>query len=290
MSVFPYTYYMIVSFKITSDDSQIALYAGMITSAFAFAEFTTSVVWGSLSDRIGRKPVLIAGLAGTGVSMMIFGFAPSLPVALLGRAMGGFLNGNIGVIQTTVAELVPTKSHQARAYTIMPFVWSFGSLLGSAIGGTLAQPCDNYPDYFARGTILDKFPFLLPNLVCTAVVVCGVIIGILFLEETHAELKDRRDYGLEAGNWIVSWIKSKRYSDAQFEKEPNSTPEESRSLLEDEQPPGYQTTEGTPKYPLSRAESPRLHPIKSERAIRPPTQKAFTKQVVWTIIGYGILA
>lgn len=93
MSIFPYIYYMIKSFNITSDDRQIAMYAGMVTSAFAFAEFSTGVVWGKLSDRIGRKPVLLTGLAGTGVSMLVFGFAPSLPVALLGRALGGVLNG-----------------------------------------------------------------------------------------------------------------------------------------------------------------------------------------------------
>lgn len=93
MSIFPYIYYMIKSFNITSEDRQIAMYAGMVTSAFAFAEFSTGVVWGKLSDRIGRKPVLLTGLAGTGVSMLVFGFAPSLPVALLGRALGGILNG-----------------------------------------------------------------------------------------------------------------------------------------------------------------------------------------------------
>lgn len=84
---------MIESFNITTDQRQISVYAGMVTSAFTLAEFSTGVVWGKLSDRVGRKPVLITGLAGTGLSMMIFGFAPSLPVALLARALGGLLNG-----------------------------------------------------------------------------------------------------------------------------------------------------------------------------------------------------
>ena len=93
MSIFPYIYYMIESFDITSDSYQIAIYAGMVTSSFAFAEFSTSVLWGRLSDRIGRKPVLLGGLAGTAVSMTIFGFSTNLPMALIGRALGGFLNG-----------------------------------------------------------------------------------------------------------------------------------------------------------------------------------------------------
>lgn len=72
----------------------------------------TGMWWGRISDKVGRKPVLIGGLAGTLVSMIIFGFAKSFPVALLARAAGGLLNGNIGVIQTTVAEMVPKKQHQ----------------------------------------------------------------------------------------------------------------------------------------------------------------------------------
>ena len=93
MSIFPYVYYMIVSFNITSDTRQIAVYVGMVTSAYAFAEFSSGVAWGRISDRVGRKPVLLAGLAGTALSMLVFGFAPNLPVALVGRALGGLLNG-----------------------------------------------------------------------------------------------------------------------------------------------------------------------------------------------------
>jgi MFS family permease len=95
MSIFPYIYYMVLSFNITRDERQVAIYAGMVTSAFAFAEFSASVFWGRLSDRIGRKPVLLTGLAGTGISMLIFGFARNLPVALVARALGGILNGYI---------------------------------------------------------------------------------------------------------------------------------------------------------------------------------------------------
>lgn len=93
MSIFPYIYYMIEDFKITADPNKIAVYAGMVTSAFTLAEFATGVMWGKLSDKIGRKPVLLSGLIGTAISVLIFGFAPSLPVALFARAMGGLLNG-----------------------------------------------------------------------------------------------------------------------------------------------------------------------------------------------------
>ena len=93
MSIFPYAYYMVLSFDITSDTHKIAAYVGMVTSAFALAEFSSAVLWGRISDRIGRKPVLLAGLAGTALSMLVFGFATNLPMALLARALGGLLNG-----------------------------------------------------------------------------------------------------------------------------------------------------------------------------------------------------
>ena len=99
MSIFPYIYYMIEDFHITDDSSKISVYAGMVTSAFALAEFATGVVWGKLSDKIGRKPVLLFGLAGTALSVLIFGFAPNLPVALFARALGGLLNGYVQTSQ-----------------------------------------------------------------------------------------------------------------------------------------------------------------------------------------------
>jgi MFS family permease len=93
MGIFPYMYFMVKDFHITEDENQISFYAGMITSAFTFAEFSTALFWGRLSDRIGRKPVLLTGLAGTALSVLIFGIAPNLPVALLARVLGGLLNG-----------------------------------------------------------------------------------------------------------------------------------------------------------------------------------------------------
>jgi MFS family permease len=84
---------MVQSFDITEDKAQIALYVGMITSAFAFAECASSMLWGRLSDKIGRKRCFLGGLFGTGLSMCLFGFAKSLPMALFARALGGLLNG-----------------------------------------------------------------------------------------------------------------------------------------------------------------------------------------------------
>lgn len=77
----------------TEDEKQLAIYAGMVTSAFTLAEFSCAPMWGKISDKFGRKPVIMTGLAGTGLSMIIFGFAPNLYTAIFARALGGMLNG-----------------------------------------------------------------------------------------------------------------------------------------------------------------------------------------------------
>ncbi|KAJ4324260.1 hypothetical protein N0V84_003963 [Fusarium piperis] len=301
MSIFPYIYYMIEDFNITDDSSKISVYAGMVTSAFTLAEFSTGVLWGRLSDKIGRKPVLLFGLLGTALSVLVFGFAPSLPVALFARALGGLLNGNIGVLQTTVAELVTVKEQQPRAYTIMPMVWCIGSIIGPMIGGALARPCISYPEIFARGTIWDRYPYLLPNLFSAATVFVGVIIGLLFLEETHAEKKTQRDRGREIGDYLANLFGGMTRCNGR-----GRAPEK-QALLEGERHVSYGSRHGSsssddedellPAY-QSQESSPRLAPQDDTRSLEsqplePVVQekpKTFTKPVIMNIISYGILA
>ena len=236
--------------------------------------------------------------------------------------MAGY--SNIGVLQTTVAELVSVKEHQRAAsvphrsanmltvdsaslfcdairvvswvrpnpprYTSMDLT-QHSSIIGPALGGALAQPCVSYPDLFPRGTIFDRYPFLLPNLVCFVVLVCGVAIGILFLEETHEDLKHRHDYGLELGKALVRRItgtERENWVEVPLDKAGDVYFEEDESLIEDDDPPpGYRTSEGSPHCPSSRTASPVTH--KRSRKTR-AAKKAFTKQVVMIIVGYGILA
>jgi MFS family permease len=94
------------------DDGNASFYAGILISAFSLAEALTGMFWGGLSDRLGRKPVLLSGCIGTMLSLIMVGLAPNFWVALAGRALGGALNGNIGVIQTMVGELVKRPEHE----------------------------------------------------------------------------------------------------------------------------------------------------------------------------------
>lgn len=112
-SIFPYAWPLVKKFQV-GDEKDASFYAGLLISAFALAESLTGMYWGSLSDRVGRKPVLLVGCTGTMLSLMMVGFASNIWIALAGRAIGGFLNGNIGVIQTMVGELVTKPEHERK--------------------------------------------------------------------------------------------------------------------------------------------------------------------------------
>ncbi|KAF2144974.1 uncharacterized protein K452DRAFT_295538 [Aplosporella prunicola CBS 121167] len=187
-SIFPYAWKLVLHYNVT-DESNAAFYAGILISAFALAEALTGMYWGGLSDRIGRKPVLLLGCAGTLLSLLVVGFAGNFWLALFGRALGGILNGNIGVIQTMVGELVHKPEHEPRAYAVMPFVWSVGTIVGPSIGGYFAEPCKNFPSLFPPESIFAKFPYLLPNLICALMLFGSIIAGYVFLEETHPDMQ-----------------------------------------------------------------------------------------------------
>ncbi|KAM0280921.1 hypothetical protein ACHAQH_003810 [Verticillium albo-atrum] len=187
-SIFPYAWALVKRFQVGNEEDA-SFYAGLLISAFSLAEALMGMYWGGLSDKIGRKPVLLIGCIGTMFSLVMVGFASNIWLALVGRALGGLLNGNIGVIQTMVGEMVKKPEHEPRAYSVMPFVWSIGTILGPFIGGTMADPHESWPNAFPVGSLFYNFPYLLPNLVCAALLFVSIVLGWFLLEETHPDMQ-----------------------------------------------------------------------------------------------------
>ncbi|KAF5349778.1 hypothetical protein D9758_010223 [Tetrapyrgos nigripes] len=81
------------------DETKVGNYVGFLQSLFWVAQALTVLHWSRLSDRIGRKPIILTGLIGLSASMYCFGLSTTFTGLILSRAMNGALNGNIGVIK-----------------------------------------------------------------------------------------------------------------------------------------------------------------------------------------------
>ena len=163
------------------------------------------------------------------------------------------------------------------------------------IGGALAKPVENLPSIFAPGSLWDRFPYFLPNLFSAICVTVGVVIGLLFLEETHSEKKLERDRGVELGNLLLSYLPGNRAAVS-----PAKEAEEQPLLFEAEESlPGYLTNgSAAASSSASASSSSEQAPIDLGEASCSPgsnadtkaTTKIFTKPVLTIIASYGILA
>ena len=192
---------MIQSFNVPTE--QVAKYAGLTSAVFSLSQALTGIAWGRASDKLGRKPVILIALTCTMASSLLFGFSTSLVWAFIARSAQGLSNGNVGIIRTVVAEIVPEKELQPRAFSIMPLVWTIGSIFGPAFGGALVYPVRRLPKLFGSVHLLERFPFALPNLCISVLFLIGIIFGFLFLKESHEDMRDRKDYGRILGSWLT---------------------------------------------------------------------------------------
>ena len=172
-SISPYIPSMIGSFA-EVPDAQVGLYVGILASAFALAQLSTNFFWGFLSDRVGRKPVLVAGALLLTGCFGLFGFCGRYWQALVVHVLMGLLNGNAAVVPSALGDMTD-RSNQSTVFTWLPIIYSLGGLSGPALGGLLV------------GTMGEAYPFAVPNVVVAALLaVCTLVVAVWF-EETHPE-------------------------------------------------------------------------------------------------------
>ncbi|KAK2768392.1 hypothetical protein FQN54_000247 [Arachnomyces sp. PD_36] len=215
-SVFPYLPEMMES--LGSPKNDIAKWVGLSSAAYSICQCIMGIPWGIASDYLGRKPVLLNGLLCTMLATLMFGFSRSLGMAVAARALTGLGNGNVGILRTAVAEMVPERELQPRAFSVMPLIWTLGSIFGPIFGGSLANPVVNHPETFGDSAFLKMFPFALPNIIGSCFFVVGLITGFLFLEETLASKKDRRDPGIALGKILTGPCSGQRRKKASHSK------------------------------------------------------------------------
>lgn len=136
--------------------NHIATYVGVITALFAFCEFVSSPTLGLLSDRHGRRPVLLLSMAGSVVGYLFLGFGQALWILFLGRIIDGLTAGNISTIFACVADITPPRL-RAKRYGMIGGAIGLGFIVGPAIGGFAARWGLSAPMYLAAGLCLFNF-------------------------------------------------------------------------------------------------------------------------------------
>jgi DHA1 family tetracycline resistance protein-like MFS transporter len=146
---------------------------GLLFSTFALCQLIAGPIWGNVSDRIGRKAVLIISQIGATVGWTMLAFAPSLALVFVARIIEGLSGGNLSVTQAYVADLVaPEKRAQAFAYIGAAF--SAGLIFGPAAGGWLVH----------------RYGFATPFLLAAGLQLLTLIITIAVLPESKKKDPD----------------------------------------------------------------------------------------------------
>jgi len=109
---------------------------GVIVSSYTAMQFLFAPLWGRLSDKIGRKRVLIISIVGAGFSMILLGFATNLWMIFLSRLLGGMFAANIGVASAYITDITPNRD-RTKAMGLIGVAFGVGFLLGPTLGGML---------------------------------------------------------------------------------------------------------------------------------------------------------
>ena len=123
---------------------------GLLVAAYAAAQFIGAPILGRLSDRYGRKPLLLASIFGSFLGFLLLGLARSLWVIFLARILDGVTGGNISVAQAYISDVTDEKN-RARGFGLIGAAFGLGFIIGPALGGFLSQWGYSNPAFVAAG-------------------------------------------------------------------------------------------------------------------------------------------
>jgi DHA1 family tetracycline resistance protein-like MFS transporter len=165
-----------------------AYVVGLLVATFSFCQFVSAPLWGIVSDRIGRKSVLIISQIGATIGWAMLGLAPNIagalslaPIAVLfvARALEGVSGGNISITQAYVADLVEPRE-RSRAFGLIGAMFAAGMVFGPAGGGLLYS----------------RYGFAVPFLVAAALQFLTLIVTIVMLPESRARTHDQNRFAI----------------------------------------------------------------------------------------------
>jgi DHA1 family tetracycline resistance protein-like MFS transporter len=153
----------------------VAPYVGILTALYAAMQFVFAPVLGTLSDRLGRRPVLLISLGGATLNYLSMALAPSLWVLVLGRAIAGLTSANISVAMAYITDISPEKT-RAKRFGLFNAMFGIGFILGPVLGGVLG-------DYWLR------LPFIAAGVLTAG----NLLLALFVLPESRAPSSEKVD-------------------------------------------------------------------------------------------------
>ncbi len=177
---------------ISGDISEAAKVGGWLTFAYAITQFIFAPVVGNLSDKFGRRPVILISLFGFTLDYILLAFAPTIYWLFIGRIIAGITGASITTASAYIAD-ISTPENRAKNFGMIGAAFGLGFIIGPVIGGLLGQ-------YGAR------VPFYATALLCFI----NFLYGYFILPESLPE-ENRRPFELKRANPIGSFIHLKKY-------------------------------------------------------------------------------
>jgi DHA1 family tetracycline resistance protein-like MFS transporter len=172
--------------------SGASVWGGWLTAAYAVMQFIAAPLIGSLSDKFGRRPILLAALVGFGIDYLFLAFAPTIWWLFIGRVIAGITGASYTTASAYVAD-ISTDNNRAQNFGLIGAAFGLGFTIGPVIGGLLGSIGERVPFFAAAGlSLLTAF------------------YGYFVLPETLAK-ENRRDLVWNRANPISALLKFKKY-------------------------------------------------------------------------------
>lgn len=152
---------------------RVALFGGLLSAFYSLLQFVSAPIWGRLSDKIGRRPILLTCLTGTFISYALWAFSGSFTLLLVSRFIAGCMGGSVSSANAAVADITASPKERARGMGLVGMAFGFGFILGPVIGALGYH----YLPRFEGGT---GFFGLHPFTMCAVVAACLTLINLVW--------------------------------------------------------------------------------------------------------------
>jgi DHA1 family tetracycline resistance protein-like MFS transporter len=177
---------------INGDISEAAKYGGWLTFAYAITQFLFAPVVGNLSDKFGRRPVILLSLFGFSLDYLLLAFSPTIIWLFIGRIIAGITGASITTASAYIAD-ISTPENRAKNFGLIGAAFGLGFIIGPVIGGLL-------------GHFGPRVPFYAAAILC----MLNFLYGYFILPES-LPIENRRDFDIKRANPIGSFIGLKKY-------------------------------------------------------------------------------